>query len=302
VNGGTLDLHGFSPTVGALSGSSGSRITTLTSGLVTLTSSSSTSSAYAGGITDGSGQAALTVKGGTLTLSGSNNYTGATNVTGGTLIVSGSLSGATAVTVASGAKMEVDGFVNNSGTAAISGTLLGTGSMEAFNSTGGTIQPGLSTGSTTTGTLTANGNVTLDAASTLSIRIGVNPALSGSDNDVLASTTGAVSLSGSLNLVLGNSIGNALQGTLYNIILAGSAPSGSFSNTIQYSGYQQLTASGGYVFDVFYDTNGTSTTPGLGFDVTLELVSVPEPGTWAMMIGGMGMLVGVQRIRRRRKA
>jgi len=298
VNGGTLDLHGFSPTVGVLSGSSGGRITTLTSGLVTLTSSSASSSAYAGGITDGSGQAALTVKGGTLNLSGSSNYTGATNVTGGTLIVSGSLSGATAVTVASGATMEVDGFVNNSGAAAINGTLLGTGSMGAFSSTGATIEPGLSTGSTTTGTLKANGNVSLDSASTLSIRVGVSLARSGSDNDVLAST-GAVSLNGNLNLALGNAINNALQGTLYNIILAGSAPTGSFANVIPIApGEGQLTTSGGYLFDVFYDTNGTAAA-NTGNDVTLELVSVPEPGTWAMMIGGMGMLVAAQRMRRR---
>ena len=31
-----------------------------------------------------------------------------------------------------------------------------------------------------------------------------------------------------------------------------------------------------------------------------ELVAVPEPETWATMLGGMGMLIAIQRVRRRK--
>ncbi|MFL6531618.1 MAG: PEP-CTERM sorting domain-containing protein, partial [Chthoniobacterales bacterium] len=44
---------------------------------------------------------------------------------------------------------------------------------------------------------------------------------------------------------------------------------------------------------------GTQATDGLAFKLT---AAVPEPSTWVMMIGGMGMLVVVQRFRRTRKA
>jgi autotransporter-associated beta strand protein len=236
----------------------------------------------------------------TLVLSGNSPaFTGSATVTKGTLIVSGSLSGVTALTVASGATLEVDGFVNNTGAAAINGTLLGTGSMGAFSSTGATIEPGLSTGSTTTGTLTANGNVSLDSASTLSIRVGVSLARSGSDNDVLAST-GAVTLNGAhLNLTIGSNLGLAALNTFYTIINGGAGATGSGSNIFAGLTEGHSLTFGGNTFDIFYADNGTGVL-GSGNNVDLELVTaVPEPGTWGMLIGGVGMLVAAQRMRRR---
>ncbi len=71
-------------------------------------------SIFAGVIQDvvGSGtrKVALTVNGGSLTLSGANTYTGATAVTAGTLVVSGSV-GATAVTVSSPATLAGNGNI-----------------------------------------------------------------------------------------------------------------------------------------------------------------------------------------------
>jgi hypothetical protein len=43
----------------------------------------------------------------------------------------------------------------------------------------------------------------------------------------------------------------------------------------------------------------SSVTAGSDTDVAIELVSVPEPGTWAAVISGFGMLIVVQRMRRR---
>ena len=72
VDGGTLDLHSFSPSVGALSGAGGN-ITTNASGTSTLTTTvASGPSTYNGNITNGSGGVTLTKEGaGTLALGGS---------------------------------------------------------------------------------------------------------------------------------------------------------------------------------------------------------------------------------------
>ena len=138
VNGGEVDLDGFSPTVGALSGSSGALITTTKSGtLVTLTTNSSASNTYAGLLSNGAGQLALTKGGaGTLTLSASNSYSGATDVTGGTLAITGAINApASAFTV------DGSGAAATLGTSAFlsaSNTYIGVSSSGSFTQSGGT--------------------------------------------------------------------------------------------------------------------------------------------------------------------
>src|SRR3546814_150834 len=79
VNGGTLDLNGIDLTTGTLNGAGGQ---VAIAGAM-LTVNAATDSSYAGSI---AGAGNLTKVGaGTLTLSGTNSYTGATNVGGGTL-------------------------------------------------------------------------------------------------------------------------------------------------------------------------------------------------------------------------
>ncbi len=104
VNGGTLDLMGNSLTVGTLSGSSGAVITSATSGSATLTACGSGAGTYGGVINDGAGTIGLTYNGsGSLILSGSNAYSGATTISSGTLQIgaggtTGALSGSNAIT------------------------------------------------------------------------------------------------------------------------------------------------------------------------------------------------------------
>jgi fibronectin-binding autotransporter adhesin len=85
VNGGRLDLAGNAVTVGLLTGSIGGQITT-TTGSATLTANSASSGIFAGAI---NGAVTLVKQGaGTLTLSGSNTFTGVTAVAAGLLSVS----------------------------------------------------------------------------------------------------------------------------------------------------------------------------------------------------------------------
>ncbi len=120
VPAGVLDLNGFSPSVSSLTVTTGPNTTavgavaqiintTTTPGASTITFAGSTAnpSTFGGVIGDnsgaGGGTTALTVTGGSLTLTNSNFYAGATTVSGGTLTLaaSGALPSATNLTVGS---------------------------------------------------------------------------------------------------------------------------------------------------------------------------------------------------------
>ena len=89
VTGGTLDLHGYSPTVGALTGNSGSLIGNLngsTSGTLTINTAANTT--FAGSIVDTGGMTSLVKTGsGSLALTGTSSYIGTTSINAGTLVV-----------------------------------------------------------------------------------------------------------------------------------------------------------------------------------------------------------------------
>ncbi len=89
----------------------------------------------------------VTQTGGTLALSATNTYTGATTVTGGTLLLTGSLP-ATATTVSGG-------------------VLAGTGTVSGSTTVSGTLSPGVGG----IGTLTVSNDLTLNAAGTAALQI-----------------------------------------------------------------------------------------------------------------------------------
>ena len=123
---GTFDLGGFAQTVGGLADGGVSTGTVTNSGAAaTFTVNDGLANSFAGLITNGANALALTKTGaGTLTLSNTNTFSGATTVNTGTLIVDGSQSGST-LTVNGGAVL---GGAN--------------GTVGVMNISGGTVSPG----------------------------------------------------------------------------------------------------------------------------------------------------------------
>ena len=108
---GTLDMAGFSDTINGLSGNGTVDNSTGTGNTLTVGNNNATS-VFSGTIQDTSGSLALTKTGtGTLTLSGTNSYSGATTVGAGVLQVgsSGALPGSSAVSVSSGGTLDLNG-------------------------------------------------------------------------------------------------------------------------------------------------------------------------------------------------
>jgi fibronectin-binding autotransporter adhesin len=208
---------------------------------------------------------------GTLTLgSSSSDYDGATTVEAGTLLVSGSISGS-AVTV------------NSSGTLG-GGTTASPGATGAVTvNSNGTLAPGMSIGTLNTGALSLN------SASTFALEIETS-----TNRTDLVAVTGSLSLADADDVVL--TISDLAPGTydgtplVFITYTAGSWDGDLFT----YGGNvilddQPLTV-GENEFTLDYNYNNNS----------VALLAVPEPGSLFSLLGGCGLLAGLQRFRRRR--
>ena len=200
-----LDLFGYNPTVGALSGTAGSTITNTYAGPSALTTSfSSGTSTFAGTINDGAGTVSLT-KGdsGTLVLTNANTYSGGTTLNGGVLVVSSSATGAGDVTLNGGILASATGSVTISGS-----VIAGVGAHTIAPGGIGTIGQfnigGLSTSNLTTlnfdlttpggsGDLIVIGSNGLSVSPSTTISFGVNPTIAG-DYRLIGGTIGSPTL------------------------------------------------------------------------------------------------------------
>jgi fibronectin-binding autotransporter adhesin len=187
VTTGTLQLAGFSMTAGRLQGA-GTIISS--SGTPTLTTGSANISTTFSGVI-GTGAIALTKNGtGTLTLSGSNTYTGLTTVAAGTLqLGSTNALGTTAgaASVSSGAVLDLNGITySNTETLTLTGTGISSGGALINSNAATATYAGNITLSTTAPLITAGNPIILsgvisggNTASTNSLTIAGNGTLSG---------------------------------------------------------------------------------------------------------------------------
>jgi autotransporter-associated beta strand protein len=210
-------------------------------------------------ITNITGQAGkLTKQGaGILTLSGSSTYTGATTVSAGTLLINGSISNSELTSVLNGA------------------TLGGSGSLGALSVlAGGTLAPGNSPGTLSTGT------ITLDEASLLSFELNPADPTPGLDINDLVEVSGNLTLGGILSVSPTN--GDFLSvaaGTAWRLF--------NYSGTLTENSLTlgtMPTLGGSLTWNIDTSTSGQ-----------VNLVAIPEPAT--ALLGGLGLVLLLRRRR-----
>jgi autotransporter-associated beta strand protein len=214
--GGIVDISGLTSTgmtAGSIEGAGNYRL-----GSKSLTvGGNNLSTEVSGVIQSGTGGSLVKVGTGTLTLSGTNTYTGATTVNAGTLIVNGSIA-SSPVTVNAGAM------------------LAGTGTVGATTiMSGGTFAPGNSPG-----TMTVQGNLAFQSGALYLVQ--VTPSIASSANVVAG---GSATLAGTVQAAFASSsyvtrtytilsAAGGLGGTTFNALTTSNLPAG-FSANLSYT-------------------------------------------------------------------
>jgi fibronectin-binding autotransporter adhesin len=254
IDAGTVDLNGFSASLGSLSGTGGT-ILNNGGGAVTLTAGNdNTSSTYSGSIQDrtsGAGTLALTKVGtGVLTLSGSNSYTGGTQIDAGVLsfgntaalgvgtvtIGSGTLRAAVSGTLANAIATNGSWIDSNGNSVRLSGVISGSNGLTKAATSGTFVLAGDNS---------FTGNVIVDGPTNQSPSVLVvtrNTSLGTGSKNVTATGFGrTLALDGSGgNITLGSNISYTLSNSL------GSSPAiRNLSGTNTLSGSITMTFGGG---------------------------------------------------------
>ncbi len=279
----------------------------------------------------GSGGLTKTDSVGTLTLSGSNTYSGGTTVSAGSLYVnntSGSGTGSGSVQVNSAGILAGSGTISGAVAVATGGALASGKSQTSYavsNSGNGTVN-----GTGTGGGLTLNSTLSVAGGASLTFALGSNVDGDGGFSVTNANTDSTYLTVGGSADIFSNT---TTMDNIYLTDLTYGAPTGSPTLTLRYQGAYLLIAgntadfsnlwttggegANGYVLGVsdgtatgytpfalsITDSNGIpigSSTNYQGLQLYLyngDLEVIPEPGTWALMLGGLAALVFWQRRR-----
>jgi hypothetical protein len=205
---------------------------------------------------------------GNTTISGitfANSPTGRIESLSGNILITGAFDNLGTVSTARGAAFQVFGAFTNSGRIEGLGTVI--------TPAGGMVNQGEIAPGGSVGALSIQGNFIQAAEGVVVIEIG--DALAA---DLLA-ITGSASLDGTLQVVRLASYAPSVGDEFRVLTFA--------SRTGQFAQVSFLGFGSGVVFDVLYGTT----------DVRLQVAAIPEPATWALMFGGLGLIVQVARRR-----
>ena len=204
----------------------------------------------------------------TLTLTGNNTYAGSTNIEQGTLALgsAASIANSGTITVASGATFDVQavtGFaIVNEQTLTGNGIIVGATAI----SDGATLAPD--------GTLTFQNGLTINENANIAMSV----------SDLIVITNGVLALENGVNLSISGDIAPGFL-PIFDV--------GASTATLAdiWKALEWLVAGiGEQGADWYFDSNAEC----------LGIMVIPEPGTWVLLVGGLGVWAGIQRLRRRK--
>ena len=240
---------------------------------------------------------------GTLTLSGTNTYTGATNINKGILTVgvTNALSSSTAVTVASGATLNLNNYSDTIGSLAGDGVItLGSGTLTVGANNADTTFSGSFTGGNT-GTFAKTGTGTLTFGAGMNLSAGTLVL-----NGGMLSLGNFTSTFGSLSVTADSILDFSASGSsILNILNSLTVNSGvtltikNWADTVDY--FYSLTNPGATNLGRIVFTGFTGAdTKWLSYDN--QITPVPEPATYGAALLGLSILFAGWRLYRRRTA